>query len=50
MGKSGVGSILWSYFKWDLKILCRPKLNYNDKEVAFKKLLVFLGIGSVITN
>jgi len=38
----GVSSVLWCYFRWEFSIKTIPKPNTNQKQIAFKKICVFL--------
>lgn len=38
----GIASILWCYFSWDLRLKAKPKFGVNDKQIAIKKVIIFV--------
>lgn len=40
----GISMILWCYFDWEPKLGSMPKFSTNNKQIAVKKIFVFLGI------
>lgn len=40
----GISMILWCYFSWSPKLWSIPKFSTDNKQIAIKKVFVFLGI------
>jgi len=38
---TGISSVLWIYFKWDLRLTSLPKPNPNKEQVRIKKIIIF---------